>query len=123
MWWMGAGFRYCAALLVLLACAGTPVLACLPTPTMSPAEMACCKKMAGDCHMGNSHHPCCETKVEHTALKFAEVTASPRLHPVITVAILEPFPKFVLLHASSNAQLTQGLPPPWPTASPSILRI
>ena len=29
-----------------------PALACLPNAAMTQVEMACCKKMAGDCHMG-----------------------------------------------------------------------
>jgi len=36
-------------------------LACLPNSQMTAAEMACCKKMAGACHMGMGQHPCCKT--------------------------------------------------------------
>jgi len=28
---------------------------------MTQSEMACCKKMAGDCRMGAEQHPCCKT--------------------------------------------------------------
>jgi hypothetical protein len=41
-----------------------PALACLPNAAMTQAEMACCKKMAGDCHMGAGEHSCCKTKAE-----------------------------------------------------------
>jgi len=49
-----------------LVCTWTaiPALACLPNASMTQAEMACCKKMTGDCHMGPSQHPCCKTKAE-----------------------------------------------------------
>ena len=40
---------------------GSPALACLPSPQMTHSEMECCKKMAGDCHMGTGQHPCCKT--------------------------------------------------------------
>jgi mercuric ion transport protein len=34
---------------------------CLPNSQMTAAEMACCKKMAGDCNMRTGPHPCCKT--------------------------------------------------------------
>src|SRR6476660_9065690 len=39
---------------LLLACvwSSTPLLICLPNPSMTPAEMECCRKMAGNCDMG-----------------------------------------------------------------------
>ncbi len=46
-------------LTVLLATA--PLLTCLPTPAMTDAEMACCKKMADNCDMGAGNHSCCKT--------------------------------------------------------------
>ena len=49
---------------LVLAWTAIPALACLPSATMTQAEMACCKKMAGDCHMGAGQHPCCKTKVD-----------------------------------------------------------
>ena len=33
---------------------------------MTQAEMACCKKMAGDCENGAAQHPCCKTSVNVT---------------------------------------------------------
>jgi len=32
---------------------------------MTPAEMECCKKMAGSCDMGGGNHKCCATTVNH----------------------------------------------------------
>src|ERR1017187_1793539 len=59
-----------------------PVMACaVPNAAMTPAERACCKKMAGQCgDMGTAKsHPCCQstaTPADFHALK----TASSQLH-------------------------------------------
>src|SRR5215813_14048411 len=45
--------------------AATPSLACLPNSLMTPNEMECCKKMAGNCEMGGGNHKCCGTTVNH----------------------------------------------------------
>jgi hypothetical protein len=42
---------------------GMPALACPPTRDMTLAEVDCCKKMVGDCHMGPEHHPCCNVRL------------------------------------------------------------
>ena len=52
--------------LVLFLWVAAPVLACLPTATMTDAEMACCKKMAGDCDMGSGKHSCSQHKISAT---------------------------------------------------------
>jgi integrase len=39
---------------------------------MTEAEMACCKKMAGDCNMGTGQHPCCKT-VSNAPLSVASI--------------------------------------------------
>jgi hypothetical protein len=59
-------------LLLLFLWIAAPVLACLPTVAMTDAEMACCKKMAGDCDMGSGNHSCCQ----HT------ITSSPTVATV-----------------------------------------
>ncbi len=46
--------------LAALMWVGAPVLACVPTAAMTDAEMACCKKMGGDCDMGVGNHSCCK---------------------------------------------------------------
>lgn len=58
---------FCSAIGFLLAwlLAATPSLACLPNSLMTPAEMDCCKKMAGSCDMGSGNHKCCATTVNH----------------------------------------------------------
>lgn len=56
-------------LTVLIATA--PLLTCLPTPAMTDAEMACCKKMAGNCDMGAGNHSCCKTTMNGPQLVAA----------------------------------------------------
>jgi len=48
-------------------------LACLPNALMTPVEMECCKKMAGNCDMGGGNHKCCDTTINHAAPSFAVV--------------------------------------------------
>jgi hypothetical protein len=52
--------------LLLFLWVAAPVLACLPTAAMSDAEMACCKKMAGECDMGSGNHSCCQHNISAT---------------------------------------------------------
>ena len=100
----------------------TPALACLPTSQMTAAEMACCKKMAGDCHMGASQHPCCNT-VKSAPQPVASAQAMSRIHAPVAVVveiIVEPVPSLI---ASDGTQVGLGLPPPAPPGQHSILRI
>jgi hypothetical protein len=101
----------------------TPALACLPNQQMSNAEMACCKKMAGDCHMGVGQHPCCKT-VTSVDVPVATLQGTAQVHP--------PSLEFVVLDLSFQldriarddfAQAHLGLPPPSPPGPNSILRI
>jgi len=56
---------------------------------MTQVEMECCKKMAGDCHMGSrNHHPCCEKNVNQPS-PVAGVQQSHVSHPVFTAVGLE----------------------------------
>ena len=50
-----------AAVLVL----ASPLLACVPSPSMTPAEMECCRKMAGNCDMGGGNHKCCSVTMTY----------------------------------------------------------
>lgn len=81
----------CRAILsfvLVLVWMAIPALACLPASTMTQVEMECCKKMAGDCHMGSRSHPCCEKNVNQTS-PVATVERSHRLHAVVTVAVFD----------------------------------
>lgn len=59
--------RRIVTLLLVLVWASSPLLACLPNSSMTPAEMECCKKMAGNCDMGGGDHKCCDTTVNQPA--------------------------------------------------------
>lgn len=100
-----------------------PALACLPNAAMTQAEMACCKKTAGDCHMGAGEHSCCKTKAERaTPVATLDRTAI-QIHPYVVITLLEvtflPEPK--LERADHNE--FRGLPPPAPPGLNPILRI
>jgi hypothetical protein len=75
-------------MVLIFAWTAIPALACLPNATMTRAEMACCKDMAGDCHMGVGQHPCCETQVEQpTPVATLDRTAT-QIRPFVVVALL-----------------------------------
>jgi hypothetical protein len=98
-------------------------LACLPNPSMTQAEMACCKKMAGDCHMGAGEHPCCKTKAERaTPVATLDRTAI-QIHPYVVVTVLDVsiLPEPTLDRADSTE--LRGLPPPAPPGLNPVLRI
>jgi hypothetical protein len=100
----------------------TPALACLPNPHMTAAEMECCKKMAGDCHMEAAQHPCCDT-VTNAPPPVASLQSMLRIHtPVAAVAENA----VVSVPSATEAEAMQvglGLPPPAPPGLHSILRI
>ncbi|MBS1839425.1 MAG: hypothetical protein JSS69_12845 [Acidobacteria bacterium] len=73
-------------LVMLLATA--PLLACLPTRGMSEAEMACCKKMAGNCDMGTGNHGCCKTTVSTPQL--TAITHNVPIHQQDALVTLSP---------------------------------
>ena len=99
-----------------------PALACLPNATMTRAEMACCKKMAGDCHMGTGQHPCCKTKVEPVTAQ-APHRATVQIHPYIVAALLDMTPLLEPTIDRAGSSELRGLPPPAPPGLNSVLRI
>jgi hypothetical protein len=116
----------CRSLIVfalLVVWMAIPALACLPTQGMTQEEMACCKKMMGDCHKGGSHHPCCKTTVNRapTAAKV-ERNISP-IQPEVPAALLETAFSFEPIFSRAPNSETLGLPPPAPPALNLILRI
>lgn len=100
-----------------------PALACLPNGTMTQEEMACCKKMAGDCHMAAEHHPCCKTKVERTTpvatldRTAAQIQPSVAGTPLGMTVLAEP-----TLDRAGRSE-PRGLPPPEPPGLNPVLRI
>jgi len=97
--------------------------ACLPNTKMSQAEMACCKKMAGDCQMGARQHPCCQTKVDRVIPVAALDRAVTQIysHVVATSLDVTLLPELKLNRAGSSE--LRGLPPPAPPSLNSVLRI
>ena len=100
-----------------------PALACLPNSQMTAAEMACCKKMAGDCQMGSGQHPCCRT-IANRPQPVAATQPIPQILPSVAVSadvVMGPVPS--TLTAPAEAHVNLGLPPPAPPGLHSILRI
>jgi len=100
-----------------------PVLACLPRPAMTQAEMDCCKKMAGDCQMGSGHHSCCKAEVRRPSnfLKVSSQSVPVPVHSAVIVLVLA-----VADYAGGHSpQLATSVhsPPESPPISTTILRI
>ena len=115
-------FYYIVALCLLCLWIGAPALACLPNPHMTRSEMECCKKMAGDCHMGTGQHPCCKT-ISNAPTPIASLQPVSHFHPSFAVVA-----EIVIVQAPSvieqeSGQIHLGLPPPAPPGRNSILRI
>ena len=117
-----ARVRAIVVLCLLAVWTAAPLLACLPNHQVTQSEMACCKKMAGDCHMGSVQHPCCKTA---PTVNAPVATIKPIAHPHPSVAVVSFTSSFpVQLKAEGEiAQAHLGLPPPAPPGPNSILRI
>ena len=114
--------RSIVALSLLAVWLTIPALACLPTLHMTHEEMACCKKMAGDCSMGTGQHPCCKT-VSSVNPPVATIQPVSQIHLVFaTVALIADYEENPFSHTAS-AQGYIGLPSPAPPGRDSILRI
>jgi hypothetical protein len=108
------------ALAILLAT--VPLLSCLPTPAMTDAEMACCKKMAGNCDMGPGNHSCCKTTVSTPQLMA--IAHNPELHqPDGLVAVPTIFADAETCLTSEAVRVVPSPIPISPPGSQTILRI
>jgi hypothetical protein len=110
------------ALVLVFAWTAAPALACTPNPTMTQAEMACCKKMAGDCHMGVAQHPCCKTTMQKAAPVAALDRTANQISPYVVAALLEMLLPEPTLDSAMSIEF-RGLPPPAPPGLNPILRI
>jgi hypothetical protein len=117
-----ARVRTMVVLFLLAAWITAPALACLPTAQMTQAEMACCKKMAGNCNMGAGQHPCCKTSVNRPS-PDATIQAAARIHLPVTVCLLNTSVEVRPSGELSTRDARLGLPPPAPPGLNSILRI
>lgn len=118
-----AKFRSLIVFALLVVWMAIPALACLPTQGMTQEEMACCKKMMGDCHKGAGHHPCCKTTVNRAPTVAKVERTILQAEPCVPAALFETalLPEPALTRAPIKEKL--GLPPPAPPALNSILRI
>jgi hypothetical protein len=114
--------RFICAFLVFLW-ASAPVFACLPSATMTDAEMACCRKMAGDCDMGAGNHSCCKNAMNRAEALPAVVLASQAQAPTLLVKVSGLVVDSSPEDARDNLFVTLLAPPVSPPGSHSILRI
>ena len=117
--------RPIVVLALLALWTAVPMLACLPTHQMTQAEMACCKKMAGDCQMGSAQHPCCKTAptVNAPVAMISAIEPISQFHPGVAVVSFIPSAQFEPNAEGEIARAYLGLPPPAPPSPTSILRI
>jgi hypothetical protein len=99
-----------------------PALACLPDSKMTVAEMACCKKMAGNCNMATGQHPCCKT-VSNAPAPVASIPPISQIHPGFAVVTENAIVECPSVYDGESRQIGLGLPPPAPPGLNSILRI
>jgi hypothetical protein len=92
---------------------------------MTQSEMACCKKMAGDCQMGSAQHPCCKTApaVNAPVATMATIKPIPQFHPSVAVVGFTPTAQIEPMVEGEVPHAHLGLPPPAPPGPNSILRI
>jgi len=113
--WLAAAVLFAWTLLPAIACAAD-------LRQMTEPEMACCKKMAGDCSMGTSEHPCCKT-VSSLNPPVATIQTVSHIDRVLAVVSVitdnETTPVFDVPLVQSHV----GLPSPAPPGTDSILRI
>jgi hypothetical protein len=89
---------------------------------MTDAEMACCKKMAGNCDMGTGNHSCCKTTVSTPQL--AAIAHNPQIQqPDGLVAISTIFTDADNGLTSEVVRVVPSFIPISPPGSQSILRI
>jgi hypothetical protein len=113
------------SMLLLLAFlwASAPVLACLRSAAMTDAEMACCKKMAGNCEMGAGNHSCCNTTM-NTSQAVTATAQNPQVQlPVVIVAVLLSFHSSSADGSSEGVHVAHSSIPISPPGLQPILRI
>ena len=114
--------RFVGVVGLLLLWTAMPALACLPNASMTQPEMACCKKMAGNCTMGSAEHPCCKT-VKSAPSQETSVgrSAAPIQGHAVTTALVSISAN--RLPQSQFVSGPKGLPPPAPPGARTVLRI
>lgn len=99
------------------------MLSCVPTASMTDAEMACCKKVGGNCDMGSGKHACCQNAMDRTP-SVVDIAQNPYLGlPLVAIATANVSDDFFLDHNEEvflRGPRATALPP---LALKSILRI
>ena len=114
-------YRRIVALILVSVWALALPLACLPNASMTPAEMECCKKMAGNCDMSGGHHKCCNTTINHVAPNLIVVHSPVPHEPALAVIRDTHFdvPQLALLSKTASSSVTMS---PSPPGIPTVLR-
>ena len=111
--------------LIAVLWAVTPALACLvPTHHMTPAEHACCLKMAQQCGSSAmpSSHSCCQARQRDTAI--SPVPSYPPNRPFVLAIV--PSASIALVDSALTFASLPAMETPPPESSPgsiSVLRI
>lgn len=109
--------------LLLFLWVAAPVLACLPTAAMTDAEMACCKKMAGECDMGSGNHSCCQYTISATPTVATAVQSSQPDLLALAKTAADIYGEFSPEHYDEALQRTARAPETAPLDLKLILRI
>jgi hypothetical protein len=109
--------------LLLFLWVAAPVLACLPTAAMTDAEMACCKKMAGECDMGSGNHSCCQHTISATPTVATAVQSSQPDLLALAKTTADIYGEFSPEHYDEALQRTACAPETAPLDLKLILRI
>ena len=109
--------------LLLFLWVAAPVLACLPTAAMTDAEMACCKKMAGECDMGSGNHSCCQHTISATPTVATAVRSSQPDLLALARTSADIYGEFSLKHYDEALQRSAHAPETSPLDLKLILRI
>jgi len=118
------GFRFTAALFVILAVTASPALTCLSfVAQMDMQQMACCKHMSDDCDMGAGNQSCCghaSPQTVRAALPDKPLPIEPAIigfHVAAEITTKPQISEHDFIHADD------GSPPLEPPGSNAVLRI
>lgn len=113
--------RAVAVSLLLVAWCATPAMACLlPAQALTPAESACCKQMAGQCHQSNMKHSCCTQVRPEDPAAFE---AAHQQAPLPSALAVPPAVAALPMQYAGFVPVAFESPPHSPPAAKSILRI
>lgn len=116
-------YRPVIAFFVALLVLAGPLLACVPTPSMTPAEVECCKKMAGNCDMGGGNHKCCNVKVSHSAPVAAIMHGCDAQTITVPAIVAGTWGEDSLPRLAENIIPSLALVAPSPPGFPTVLKL